>query len=87
MLTSKIFVKKTRRGTVMRTVREHYLRDDITCGSSICTVCSNSNMCLEAEPSSVSDLCSDPHYLIPDTNVIIHQVCYFNFKTSMYNIC
>ena len=29
MLRSKSFVRKTRRGKVMKVVREHYLRNDI----------------------------------------------------------
>lgn len=79
MLTSKVFVKKTKKGGVIRTVREHYLRDDIACGSAVCSECPNNNSCLEAEPRSLSDLCTNPHYIIPDTNVIIHQVCLLLF--------
>ena len=39
MLTTQTFLKKTRRGNVIKIVREHYLRDDIYCGSSACTNC------------------------------------------------
>ena len=39
MLTTQTFLKKTRRGNVIKVVREHYLRDDIYCGSSACTDC------------------------------------------------
>jgi hypothetical protein len=38
MLTQKTFVRKTRRGNIIKIVREHYLRDDIWCGSPICKV-------------------------------------------------
>ncbi|KAJ1674883.1 exosome catalytic subunit dis3, partial [Spiromyces aspiralis] len=36
MLRSKAFVKRTRKGNVVRVVKEHYLRDDIHCGFSGC---------------------------------------------------
>lgn len=39
MLKSKVFLKKTKRGGVLKIVREHYLRDDITCGHPSCTKC------------------------------------------------
>ena len=39
MLTTQTFLKKTRRGNVIKVVREHYLRDDIYCGSSACKDC------------------------------------------------
>ncbi len=32
-------VKKTKKGKVLKVVNEHYLRDDIWCGSQLCTVC------------------------------------------------
>lgn len=68
----------------MRIVREHYLRDDLTCGSSTCSDCAPPNTCLEAAPSSVSELCTDPHYIIPDTNVFIHQVFCFLLKSCLF---
>ena len=39
MLTTQTFLKKTRRGNVIKVVREHYLRDDIYCGSTACKNC------------------------------------------------
>lgn len=76
MLTSKSFVKKTRRGGIIKVVREHYLRDDIWCGSAACDKCPNEKPILEKEPSLpvVNNLCDFPHYLLPDTNVVLHQV-------------
>lgn len=76
MLKSRTFVKKTRKGNVLKVVREHYLRDDVWCGASQCKNCgvSSSNI-LEGYPVSLStNLCSYPHYLLPDTNVVVHQV-------------
>jgi exosome complex exonuclease DIS3/RRP44 len=39
MRRSKAFVRKTRKGKVLTVTREHYLRDDIFCGSSLCREC------------------------------------------------
>lgn len=76
MLTNKVFVKKTKKGSVMKIVREHYLRDDITCGSEICKSCEHSDgsQILVSEPSRDSKLCPTRHYIVPDTNVVLHQV-------------
>uniref|UniRef100_A0A672GXR6 Exosome complex exonuclease RRP44 n=1 Tax=Salarias fasciatus TaxID=181472 RepID=A0A672GXR6_SALFA len=74
MLKSKTFVKKTRSGGVMKIVREHYLRDDIWCGSEVCTGCKQESTVLQKDACIESNLCSYPHYLIPDTNVVLHQI-------------
>uniref|UniRef100_A0A8C1A7Q5 Exosome complex exonuclease RRP44 n=1 Tax=Cyprinus carpio carpio TaxID=630221 RepID=A0A8C1A7Q5_CYPCA len=74
MLKSKTFVKKTRSGGVLKIVREHYLRDDIWCGSEVCKECKDEAPVLQEHACIESDLCSYPHYLIPDTNVLLHQI-------------
>lgn len=74
MLKSKTFVKKTRSGGVMKIVREHYLRDDIWCGSESCTDCKQESAVLQRDACIESNLCSYPHYVMPDTNVVLHQV-------------
>ncbi|XP_041803494.1 exosome complex exonuclease RRP44 [Chelmon rostratus] len=74
MLKSKTFVKKTRSGGVMKIVREHYLRDDIWCGSEGCTECKQESTVLQRDACIESNLCNYPHYLIPDTNVVLHQI-------------
>ncbi|XP_076462182.1 LOW QUALITY PROTEIN: exosome complex exonuclease RRP44-like [Babylonia areolata] len=77
MLTSKVFIKKTKRGSVMKIVREHYLRDDVTCGSLACGSCEhpkNEKPPLVEAPESRSSLCKKRHYLLPDTNVVLHQI-------------
>lgn len=74
MLKSKTFVKKTRSGGVVKIVREHYLRDDIWCGSEICTDCKQETTILQKDACIESNLCTYPHYLIPDTNVVLHQI-------------
>ncbi|KAJ7319939.1 hypothetical protein JRQ81_019450 [Phrynocephalus forsythii] len=94
MLTSRTFLKRTRAGAVLKVVREHYLRDDISCGVAACRACggeggegeggasttstssSGPPPLLEAHPSSgaASSLCPGPHYLLLDTNVLLHQI-------------
>uniref|UniRef100_A0A8C4VHD3 Exosome complex exonuclease RRP44 n=1 Tax=Gopherus evgoodei TaxID=1825980 RepID=A0A8C4VHD3_9SAUR len=77
MLTSRTFLKRTRAGAVMKVVREHYLREDIACGAAACEQCGQQpgEPRLEAQPSgAASSLCPAPHYLLPDTNVLLHQV-------------
>ncbi|XP_077830464.1 exosome complex exonuclease RRP44 isoform X2 [Macaca mulatta] len=77
MLKSKTFLKKTRAGGVMKIVREHYLRDDIGCGASGCAACGGAHEgpALEPQPQDpASSLCPQPHYLLPDTNVLLHQI-------------
>lgn len=74
MLKSKVFIKKTKKGGILKIVREHYLRDDIGCGSLVCTGCENNKNILEENVLSKSSLCDVPHYLIPDTNVVLHQI-------------
>lgn len=82
MLKSKSFVKKTRKGSIIKVVREHYLRDDIWCGSQACSQCNQQELILEKSPSSGSDICKFPHYLLPDTNVVLHQVLDSNFANT-----
>ncbi|XP_060754939.1 LOW QUALITY PROTEIN: exosome complex exonuclease RRP44 [Neoarius graeffei] len=74
MLKSKTFVKKTRSGGVLKIVREHYLRDDIWCGSEVCRECKDESPVLQRDACIESNLCTFPHYLIPDTNVVLHQI-------------
>lgn len=73
MLTSKTFIKKTKTGKILKIVREHYLRDDITCGVGSCRECDGPST-LEAASTSPSEMCQGEHLLCPDTNVILHQI-------------
>lgn len=65
MLRSKAFVKKTKRGKVLKVVREHYLRDDIYSGSELDPECPENATVLSA---------SAKQYLVVDTNVVLHQI-------------
>ncbi|NXK87714.1 RRP44 exonuclease, partial [Formicarius rufipectus] len=82
MLTSRTFVRRTRAGAVVKVVREHYLREDIPCGAAACRLChagsgtaGSGTAALEARPSgAASCLCPAPHFLLPDTNLLLHQI-------------
>ena len=74
MLRSKVFLKKTRKGGILKIVREHYLRDDIWCGSTICDGCDHEKTALTENPGLNASICNCQHYLLPDTNVVLHQV-------------
>ena len=66
MLQRKSFVKKTRKGQVLKVVREHYLRDDISSGSPLDPDCDAAAVKLSATAR---------HYLVVDTNIVLQQVC------------
>ena len=78
-MKDKTFFKKTRKGAILKIVREHYLRDDLSCSSEIClnAVCNQSfktaKSLLEKEPKS-NIFKFEKHYILPDTNIILHQV-------------
>ena len=121
MLKQKTFVKKTKKGSILKVVREHYLRDDIYCGLPSCSECPNEasvesgltvgplltkefpprwdkfcSQLIWRKPSlflqwygecvmswknvrsffsfSKSTLIPEPHFLIVDTNVVLHQL-------------
>ncbi|KAJ2391829.1 exosome catalytic subunit dis3, partial [Coemansia sp. RSA 2603] len=75
---NKSFVKRTRKGNIVRTVKEHYLRDDINCGLENCAdaVCKEqTTKPLSAEPRSSTQW--GAHYLVPDTNAFVNQIDIF----------
>ena len=75
MLKAKTFVKKTKRGNIIKVVREHYLRDDLSCGSLLCDKCPHlSPAKLSKKQNAESSLFPKAHYLVIDTNVALHQV-------------
>ncbi|XP_063241362.1 exosome complex exonuclease RRP44 isoform X2 [Bacillus rossius redtenbacheri] len=76
MLTTKTFLRKTKKGNILKIVREHYLRDDIWCGSNLCAKCLHKahELVLDDEPVSNSSLFSFPHYVVVDTCVVLNQI-------------
>ncbi|XP_023345051.1 uncharacterized protein LOC111714221 [Eurytemora carolleeae] len=76
MLTQKVFLRKTRRGNIIKVVREHYLRDDIWCGHPSCQLCDQEeeNAKLSKKPKSIASIEKSPHYLVLDTNVVLEQI-------------
>ncbi|KAJ1902129.1 exosome catalytic subunit dis3 [Coemansia sp. IMI 209127] len=90
MLRNKSFVKRTRKGNVVRTVKEHYLRDDISCGYENCTnvVCEKTRAETGSQVSGINtaaplssvprnSVAWGPHYLVPDTNAFVNQIDIF----------
>jgi len=72
----KTFVKKTNDGNVVKVVREHYVRDDIPCGHPNCSACpfDDGRPRLSENPTLSTDLCPFPHFIVPDTNVLLGAV-------------
>ena len=57
--------------TVRRTVEEVYLRDDIACGSALCSKCAH----LESDPALPPPLCADAtHFAVPDARALAENV-------------
>uniref|UniRef100_A0A0C9QLM3 Protein DIS3 homolog n=1 Tax=Fopius arisanus TaxID=64838 RepID=A0A0C9QLM3_9HYME len=76
MLTTKTFFRKTKSGNIFKITRDHYLRDDIWCGSEICDNCSPklSGKILDESPGATSSLINTPYYLLLDTNIVLDQI-------------
>jgi exosome complex exonuclease DIS3/RRP44 len=78
MLRTKCILRKTKRGNVVHTVREHYLRNDIGCGVVECDGCAAFSGPAFAKPVlSASPRASDartPQFIVIDTSIAIHQV-------------
>uniref|UniRef100_A0A336KCD1 Protein DIS3 homolog n=1 Tax=Culicoides sonorensis TaxID=179676 RepID=A0A336KCD1_CULSO len=79
MLTNNIYMRKTKRGNIIKIVREHYLRDDIWCGSGTCTICMHTpnDLILSSKPTTNSVKFDYHHYLVVDTNVVLDQIDVF----------
>ncbi|XP_037952749.1 exosome complex exonuclease RRP44-like isoform X1 [Teleopsis dalmanni] len=76
MQTLREYTRKTRRGNVLKVVREHYLRDDLSCGSDICNVCNRQDVppVLLRERMLRTTLFDFPHYIVLDSNIILDQI-------------
>ena len=76
---NKTFIRVTKTQSINKVVKEHYLRDDISCGLEGCPKCQNPSdtnlinpVCQGAEQHAV--LGSKPHILVMDTNIILHHL-------------
>lgn len=89
MLRSKAFTKITKKGAVVKVVKEHYLRDDIPCGLKGCSLGCNDSIKITSEDDRPGQLVLllDPfdedcqllnlgnnYLLIPDTNIFLHHM-------------
>lgn len=94
-VTQKVFVR-SRRGKASKIVREHYLRDDIPCGSQACEACDEyylpdpsglvkppilSSMPLKIEKDGIGQ-----HYVIPDTNVVLNAIDMLENDKVFYDV-
>ena len=73
MLQNKSFVKKTRKGAVVKVVREHYLRDDLPTGSTLDPSCPPDQARLGSGDDTI-------HYVVIDTNVALHQLDFLEHR-------
>lgn len=73
MLRARTFVKRTRKGNVVKVIKEHYLRDDIWCSVEGCKICKQEKIHLSCNPRKTS-LSDYPQLIIPDTNIFLHQI-------------
>eukprot|EP00611_Tribonema_gayanum_P002124 TRINITY_DN1155_c0_g3_i2.p1 TRINITY_DN1155_c0_g3~~TRINITY_DN1155_c0_g3_i2.p1 ORF type:complete len:1007 (+),score=329.82 TRINITY_DN1155_c0_g3_i2:263-3283(+) len=68
MHRNKAFFKRTRRGKVLHIVNDHYLRDDIACGTLAGKELTAHDMARLASESAMKQL------LVLDTNVVLNQM-------------
>ena len=69
------FLRKTRRGHVLKITHELYLRTDIPCGSHACHQCTiGQSTILDKQMNNGNNLVPTGHYLLVDTNIVLQQV-------------
>lgn len=77
--------RKTKKGSIIKTISEVYLRDDIHCGKESCQPCKKFKLDpndLFAPPSYLSDNprknlnnnYPEAHYVVPDCQTILNQI-------------
>lgn len=74
MFTTKSFIKKNKLGNFLKNVREHYIRDDISCGFISCNKCAPVESSLDPSHQNQCSLIDGNHYLILDSNIILNQI-------------
>lgn len=73
----KSFFKRTRRGSIVKIVREHYLRKDIYCGVQTCSNCRDQpkEILISSSPRrGISKIVESKHVVIPDAPVFFNQM-------------
>ncbi|KAF6012008.1 hypothetical protein HII13_001809 [Brettanomyces bruxellensis] len=94
-VTQKVFVR-SRRGKASKIVREHYLRDDIPCGSQACEACDEyyfpdpsgfvRHPVLSKTPLKIEKKSIGKHYVIPDTNVVLNAIDMLENDKVFYDV-
>lgn len=89
MLRSKAFTKITKKGAIVKVVKEHYLRDDIPCGLKGCQFGCNDSIKTTPEDDRPGQLVllldpldedfhllsvEEKYIIIPDTNIFLHYM-------------
>jgi exosome complex exonuclease DIS3/RRP44 len=66
-----------RRSRLPQVIRERYLRDDVSCGIEKCRECiSSPGSRLPFSGAANHKLFPNGHFVLPDTNVFLAQVCF-----------
>ena len=68
------YYRRTRRGHVLRIVEESYLRNDLGLGSRHGKTLNADEMTKLLSSSGIDTATNDCSWLIPDTNVVLHQM-------------
>ncbi|KAH8924575.1 RNB-domain-containing protein [Atractiella rhizophila] len=71
--TNTSFLRKTAKSKLHSVYREHYLRNDISCGFRGCTQCKDADGPLTEEARNWEGCVIGRHWVVLDTNVILHQ--------------
>lgn len=75
----------TKRGRIIRTVRERYLRDDLSCSLPNCSLCASTEAVTSGDAAlPPTQLSARPHggvYLLPSMELVQHQMDLLEFST------
>ncbi|KAL2107928.1 hypothetical protein VUR80DRAFT_4489 [Thermomyces stellatus] len=94
-ISSKIFVRSTRKGKVQKIVREVYLRQDIPCSSKICRKCrqiapkdasGNALPFVLSEKPAGTKTFPEGHYIVPDTNALLNAMDVFEQSSVFFDV-
>ncbi|CAI0652768.1 unnamed protein product [Colletotrichum noveboracense] len=94
-ISSKVYVRSTRKGKVQKIVREVYLRQDIPCSSKLCRSCLQTaprDAANNIQPFVLSDKPAGTkafpqgHYIVPDTNALLNAMDLFEQGSAFYDV-